>query len=362
MATRERLAPGRLPPPRRAHPRRATTPTRTSAYTKELLEREDRHPRVAHAGLPDASTRSLGGIDEAIAILRECAGRAADDGEWAPAGTSSRSARCYEGDDDRAVRAGPDDRGRLLALRPPRDRLPRLRSRAARSSCATSGGRRGGERQADLLLPRPPRPLARADRRRLGGARRGRDRRLDRRAGLVVGRARDRHRPARADRGLRRRHGRGGARLRRPLRRRDERHRARRLRERLAAHRASRSPTRSAPTCGACGWTRASTLVDRSLWRRDGHASSRPASTRAWSRRSARARRGRPRAACGSSSPAASRPSGSASSRRLGVPVDAYGVGLVAHPRRQRLHGRRRAGRRAGRARRSAAASGTPRA
>ena len=36
---------------------------------------------------------------------------------------------------------------------------------------------RGGERQADPVLPRAPRPLARADRRRLGGAHRRRDRR-----------------------------------------------------------------------------------------------------------------------------------------------------------------------------------------
>ena len=47
----------------------------------------------------------------------------------------------------------------------------------------------------------------------------GRDRRLDRRAGVVVGRPRRRHRPARADRRLRRRHRAGRAQVRRPLRR-----------------------------------------------------------------------------------------------------------------------------------------------
>ena len=36
----------RLPPARRAHPRRATTPTQYFNLTKELLEREGRHPRV----------------------------------------------------------------------------------------------------------------------------------------------------------------------------------------------------------------------------------------------------------------------------------------------------------------------------
>lgn len=48
-----------------------------------------------------------------------------------------------------------------------------------------------------------------ADRRRMVGARRRRDRRLDRRAGVVVGPARRGDSPARADRRLRRRHGRG---------------------------------------------------------------------------------------------------------------------------------------------------------
>ena len=53
-----------------------------------------------------------------------------------------------------------------------------------------------------LFFP-APRPLAGPDRRRLGGARSWRDRRLDRRPGLVVGRDRRWHRAARADRGLR---------------------------------------------------------------------------------------------------------------------------------------------------------------
>ena len=51
---------------------------------------------------------------------------------------------------------------------------------------ARGGG--GGARQADPLLSGAPRPLARADRRRLGGARGRRDRRVDRRPGVVVGR------------------------------------------------------------------------------------------------------------------------------------------------------------------------------
>ena len=174
-------------------------------------------------------------------------------------------------------------------------------------------------RQADLVLPRPPRPLAGADRRRLGRARRGRDRRLDRRAGVLVGRARRRHRPARADRGLRRRPGRGCAGLRRPLRRGDERHRTRRLRERLrrarpspwpassggALGRAARHVGTSSPTRGSCArWARTRRRASRrSSCGSCARSSTRPASP-----------------ACASSSPAASTRRASASSRRRACP------------------------------------------
>ena len=68
---------------------------------------------------------------------------------------------------------------------------------------------RGRERQADHLHAGPARPPPRADRRRLRGACRRRDRRRadrrdHRRAGVLVGRARDRHRAAFADRLVRR--------------------------------------------------------------------------------------------------------------------------------------------------------------
>jgi nicotinate phosphoribosyltransferase len=52
-------------------------------YTKALLEAQDRHPDVLvqvfhrHRG-----PAVLGGIDEAIAVLRECSGHAAPDGGW----------------------------------------------------------------------------------------------------------------------------------------------------------------------------------------------------------------------------------------------------------------------------------------
>src|SRR2546421_3207349 len=49
-------------------------------YTKELLEEEGRHPQVTmQVFQKDESV--LGGIDEAVAILKLCSGRE-EDGEW----------------------------------------------------------------------------------------------------------------------------------------------------------------------------------------------------------------------------------------------------------------------------------------
>ena len=123
-----------------------------------------------------------------------------------------RGACVARGRPDHPARDRDDDRGRLQPVRPPRDRVPRVARAPVADHAQRARGRRGGSRQADLLLPGSSRPLARPDRRWLERARGRRDRRVHRRAGLVVGRAWDRHRPARADRRLRRRHGQGGAR------------------------------------------------------------------------------------------------------------------------------------------------------
>jgi nicotinate phosphoribosyltransferase len=50
-------------------------------YTKQLLEAEDRHPRVL-VQVFQKHRSVLGGIDEAIAILRTCSGREGLGGEW----------------------------------------------------------------------------------------------------------------------------------------------------------------------------------------------------------------------------------------------------------------------------------------
>jgi nicotinate phosphoribosyltransferase len=50
-------------------------------YTKELLEAEDHHPRVLMQVF-EKKESVLGGIDEAIAVLKLCSGREGDDGVW----------------------------------------------------------------------------------------------------------------------------------------------------------------------------------------------------------------------------------------------------------------------------------------
>jgi nicotinate phosphoribosyltransferase len=50
-------------------------------YTKALLEAEDHHPRVVMQVFQRRDSL-LGGIDEAIAILKQCAGHRGPDGEW----------------------------------------------------------------------------------------------------------------------------------------------------------------------------------------------------------------------------------------------------------------------------------------
>src|SRR4051794_30535962 len=67
------------------------------ALTKELLEARDEHPQVTmqvfakRAGL-------LGGIDEAVAILRLCSGRRLEDGSWEDGWPALRVKALAEGD------------------------------------------------------------------------------------------------------------------------------------------------------------------------------------------------------------------------------------------------------------------------
>ena len=219
VVVRQRLAAGRLPAARRADPRRLLL-RRVLQPDQGAARARGPRPARGRAGLPAqgvAPRRDRRGDRRPARVRRAGTRRTA---RWVGRLGRARGQGAARGRPDRAVGDRDDDRGAVRALRPPRDRLPRLPRAAHARDAQRPRGRRGRGGQADPVLPRAPRPLARADRRRLGRARRGRDRRLDRRAGVLVGRARRRHRPARADRGVRRRHGRGGAGLRRPLRRR----------------------------------------------------------------------------------------------------------------------------------------------
>jgi nicotinate phosphoribosyltransferase len=65
--------------------------------TKDLLEAEGRHPRVI-AQVFQKQQSLLGGVDEAIAILRECSGHRAADGSWVPGWDGLEVRALFEGD------------------------------------------------------------------------------------------------------------------------------------------------------------------------------------------------------------------------------------------------------------------------
>ncbi len=68
-------------------------------YTKELLEAETRHPRVLMQVFQKHEHAILGGIDEAIAVLRECSGRMLADGSWEPGWGQLDVRALWEGDE-----------------------------------------------------------------------------------------------------------------------------------------------------------------------------------------------------------------------------------------------------------------------
>jgi nicotinate phosphoribosyltransferase len=66
-------------------------------YTKALLEAEDRHPRVLMQVF-QRETSVLGGVDEAIAVLRMCSGRREADGAWTSGWEQLDVRALHEGD------------------------------------------------------------------------------------------------------------------------------------------------------------------------------------------------------------------------------------------------------------------------
>ena len=115
--------------------RRATTPTRTSSTRRTLLEAEGHHPRVTMQVFQKQES-VLGGIDEAIAVLKLCSGRE-EDGVWVSAWNELEVHALREGDQIVPRETVMTIEGDYSAVRASRDRLPRRRSPGARWSCAT---------------------------------------------------------------------------------------------------------------------------------------------------------------------------------------------------------------------------------
>jgi nicotinate phosphoribosyltransferase len=97
-ATRERLSPEvfRLPV------ERIRSGYYTDAYfnfTKELLEAVDHRPRVLMQVFQKREQTIIGGIDEAIAVLKQCSGCAGPDGTWENGWDKLDVRALYEGDE-----------------------------------------------------------------------------------------------------------------------------------------------------------------------------------------------------------------------------------------------------------------------
>jgi nicotinate phosphoribosyltransferase len=65
--------------------------------TKQLLEAEDRHPHVTMQVFQKKHA-VLGGVDEAVAVLRQCSGRHTAEGAWIPGFDELEVHALYEGD------------------------------------------------------------------------------------------------------------------------------------------------------------------------------------------------------------------------------------------------------------------------
>src|SRR5690348_15445151 len=67
-------------------------------HAKRLLEREGRHPRVVMQVFQKKRS-VLGGVDEAIAVLRECSGHRGEDGRWVRGWDALEVRALHEGDE-----------------------------------------------------------------------------------------------------------------------------------------------------------------------------------------------------------------------------------------------------------------------
>ena len=67
-------------------------------HAKALLEQEDRHPQVVMQVFQKRRS-VLGGVDEAIAVLKQCSGHRARDGSWVDGWEQLEVSALYEGDE-----------------------------------------------------------------------------------------------------------------------------------------------------------------------------------------------------------------------------------------------------------------------
>ena len=156
-------------------------------YTKALLEAEGRDPRVVMQVFQRKES-ILGGIDEAIAVLKAGAGRRRADGGWEDGWDELEVRALYEGDEIAPWETVMTIEGDYSLLRPPRDGLPRLpgaahadhaqrrarssRRPAASRSCSSPPATTTGwcRRATAGRRTSPARSASRPTRRRRGGA------------------------------------------------------------------------------------------------------------------------------------------------------------------------------------------------
>ena len=173
-------------------------------YTKTLLEAEGEHPHVTMQVFQKEDSL-LGGIDEAIAVLKLCSGRAVDD-RWEPGWDQLDVHALREGD-----RVAP--RETVITIEGDYSLFAHLETvylgvLARRSLIMRNVAEvveAAGGKQIFYFPARHDHWLVQTGDGWSAHVA-GRDRSLDRRAGLLVGRPRDRHRASRSDRRLRRRH------------------------------------------------------------------------------------------------------------------------------------------------------------
>ena len=268
MATREPPAPGSTRATFRLPVERIREGYYSDAYfnfTKELLEAEGHHPRVTMQVFQkeqSVARRDRRGDRGAQAVLR----RAATDGRGSAAGTSSRCTRSTRATRSRRTRPVMTIEGdyalfahletvylgclarRTLIMRNVREVVEAARGKPILFFPA---------RHDHWLVQTGDGWAAHV----AGAIGVSTDAQASWWGGAAIGTV-----PHGADRRLRRRHGRGRRGVRRPLRGRDERDRAGRLRERLGARRRSRWPTRSATGSGACGSTPPSASWTARCW------------------------------------------------------------------------------------------------